>query len=359
MGRRASAARVLLGVAAVAAVAAAAANSHPAFSNEAVLSREALDAAAETVRARMPFRPNCSRWVPNRHQSTKGQPNCYVLPPLLPGVRPFVLHMVRKAGSTSYRQGLSDLSLKYRHEGLRGNPVGCAEREVADARAAGAFEFGVSREPLDKFLSSYHFLGRDVPENATAASTRDDLLVRYVDDHLHLNANPHAFDQAFWYCGLCRGPECGALAVVLRLEDPDEFNALFEVALAGDDEHANARRIRDDAAHFRQRHDAPLPPQTLLGAARPARRERAARADQLALLGRLPARTRAKLCAHLRVDYDLFPWYERPDACADGGAPSAPDVEPPAPDAGRVARKRAREREARAAARTGGFKTPP
>ena len=39
-------------------------------------------------------------------------------------------------------------------------------------------------------------------------------------------------------------------------------DALFEVALAGDDEHANARRIRDDAAHFRQRHDAPLPPPT-------------------------------------------------------------------------------------------------
>lgn len=41
----------------------------------------------------------------------------------------------------------------------------------------------------------------------------------------------------------------------------------------------------------------------------------ATRAERLALLDALPAPSRARLCAFLRVDYDIFPWYERPPAC--------------------------------------------
>jgi len=199
--------RVVVVVALVPALALAR-SSHVAWSDKEVVSGAEIAAAADAVRARMGGRAwtNCTRWEPNRHQTASGIDSCYLVPPLVPGARPLIYHMVRKCGSTSFRQGLSDLARKYLGQGLTGRPVACTDPALVRARAGGdAFEFAVSREPLDKFLSSFHYLGRDVPANATRAEDRLDLLVAYIDHRVGRESNSHAFDQAFW-CADRRSP---------------------------------------------------------------------------------------------------------------------------------------------------------
>lgn len=292
-----------------------------AWSDDVIFGQDEIEEATAAIRSRMAARAwtNCSRWVANRHQTTKHVGDtCYLLPPLKAGVRPLIYHMVRKAGSTSTRQGLSDLSNRYRGVHLPGKPLACTHPSLVRAREEGrAFEFGVSREPLDKFLSAFHYLGHDVPKNGSVASSSLDLLVSYVDRRADYENNAHAFQQSFFYCGSCNsGDSCGTLDAVLTLEAPAEFNALFAIAYGDADGGLSA-----DLSHFRQRHDAPLPPRvprgsSKVGAPEPTPRQHATPEDRLALLEALPPATRTRLCALLRVDYDLFPWYPRPAVCA-------------------------------------------
>ena len=243
--------------------------------------------------------------------------SCFVLPALTQGGRPIIYRHHPKVGSSTMHQMFDHLLKVFNKAPFRDKPQyvqPCGRPEVVAVRKAGALEFALSREPINKIQSCYYYKHRNLN-----ASTGEDggypQLVHYLNHVVPKDEDIHCFQQAFFFCNPCQ--DCGSIEFVLKLENiAKEFPALMAMTFPPDqrsDFLAHMRRVDwtgkavVNRAKFRPEPDADAWELALhIGETHQSIR---------APPPRYPREISTPLCAFLNPDYDLFPWYQRPSFC--------------------------------------------
>jgi len=95
----------------------------------------------------------------------------------------------------------------------------CSDSRVTDAKAAGALELMVAREPLARFISAFKYVKHDMKYT----------LANYLRYHAANETNFHMYPQSYFYC---RAQPSGANDWLILLERIDEeFPAFVRIAL--------------------------------------------------------------------------------------------------------------------------------
>jgi hypothetical protein len=165
--------------------------------------------------------------------------DCILVPKkFLGGNRAMIYRRVNKSGSQTVLGQLRRLTKELTTKGteVKFQSFSCDAPELDYERSNGAVDFAIVREPLDRWVSGYFFLGRASPslwEN----------LVHYAREMMQWEWDAHGLPQAYFYTHKSRREK--AHSAVIKLENiAQEWPALVSLVIAGTDDVMFQRAIK-------------------------------------------------------------------------------------------------------------------
>lgn len=330
----------------------------------------------------------CATPAPLASPYFNATPTCYLVPPVAPGAKALVYWHVPKAASSTVRRCVFNFLQNWRRRNFTGGttptwdakvttPIPCDSRLMKRWRSWWpTLEFGVARDPLDKFVSAYAYLhrgsarrcayvlngderrrikgrraagvvrDRDAAVEASSAyyqwestcdeyaetttGAEDDGGLARLEEYVRSlengdEANIHGVAQERVYCFPCES--CGSIDVLADVATlRDDWPAIVSLAIRGAVDAATHDAAVADASRegLVQRRDSARA--TASAAAAEGKHERTSTAALTAAAGLGGEKTAhaptydgimPPLCDFLRRDYALFPWHDPPPACVD------------------------------------------
>lgn len=145
------------------------------------------------------------------------------------GNRAMIYRRVNKSGSQTVLALIRALAKELAPRGTepKFQSYSCSAPELEIARSQGAVDFAIVRDPLDRWVSGYYFLGR-------SSAVQWESLAHYTRDMAMWEWDAHGLPQAYFYTHPSRRDY--AHSAVIKLENiAEEWPALISLVLAGPD----------------------------------------------------------------------------------------------------------------------------